>query len=51
MISLSIIFLVLLPWFIEKFRSQNKAKKDENKKINLINTIKIFSRISRGLFL
>ena len=42
---------VVLPWFIEKFRSWNKVKKDKNKKVDLINTITNFSRISRGLFL
>ena len=48
---ISLFYLVLLRWLIEKFRSWNKVEMDKNKKINLINTIKIYSRISQGLFL
>ena len=47
----SLFYPVVLPWFIEKFRSWNKVNKDKNKKVNLINTITNFFRISRGLFL
>ena len=44
-------YQVLLPWLIGKFRLWNNVEKDKSKKVNLINTITNFSRISREPFL
>ena len=38
----ALFYPVVLPWFIEKFRSWNKVNKDKNKKVNQIKLLQIF---------